>query len=93
MVEVELDLRDAASLKEKRRVLSSLKAGLRQRFVAAVAETAAQDDRRRGVLVCALVGGPEVRDRTAELRGFVDARCPDRCSFRCNLVTLADLRC
>ena len=39
-------------------MVSSLKAQIRQRFVAAVAEIDAHDDRRRAVLLCALVGGP-----------------------------------
>ena len=46
-------------------MVSSLKAQIRQRFVAAVAEIDAHDDRRRAVLLCALVGGPEVRERFA----------------------------
>ena len=92
MIEIGLDLRDATSLKEKRKVLSSLKAGLRHRFVAAVAETEAHDDRRRGVLVCVLVGGSEVRERSAELERFVEGRVPDRCSFRRDLRTLGDFR-
>jgi uncharacterized protein YlxP (DUF503 family) len=73
-------------------VVSSLKAQIRQRFVAAVAEIDAQDDRRRAVLLCALVGGAEVRERTAELERFVEARCPDGCGFERNLLTLADVR-
>ena len=47
VIEISLDLRHCQSLKEKRKVVSSLKAQLRQRFVAAVAETAHHDDRRR----------------------------------------------
>ena len=92
LTEIRLDLRDSQSLKEKRKVVSSLKAQLRQRFVAAVAETEAQDDRRRAVLLCALVGGPEVRERRTELERFVEARCPDRCAFERDLLTLDDLR-
>jgi uncharacterized protein YlxP (DUF503 family) len=92
LTEVRLDLRHAANLKEKRKIVSSLKAQIRQRFVAAVAEIDAQDDRRRAVLLCALVGGREVRERSTELERFVEARCPDRCSFERNLLTLADLR-
>jgi uncharacterized protein YlxP (DUF503 family) len=73
-------------------VVSSLKAQIRQRFVAAIAETAAHDDRRRATLLVALVGGSEVRERAAELERFVEARCPDQCRFERDLVTLADLR-
>ena len=63
LTEIQLDLRHAQNLKEKRKVVSSLKAQIRQRFVAAVAEIDAHDDRRRAVLLCALVGGAEVRER------------------------------
>ena len=48
LLEIQLDLRHSQNLKEKRKVVASLKAQLRQRFVAAaVAETADHDDRRR----------------------------------------------
>jgi uncharacterized protein YlxP (DUF503 family) len=73
-------------------VVSSLKAQLRQRFVAAIAETEAHDDRRRATLLVALVGGPEVRERADELARFVEARAPDGCRFERDLVTLADIR-
>lgn len=92
LTEIRLDLRDANNLKEKRKVVSSLKAQLRQRFVAAVAETDHHDDHRRATLVCALVGGSELRDRAAELERFVEARCSDRCAFERDLLTLGDLR-
>jgi uncharacterized protein YlxP (DUF503 family) len=92
LTEIHLDLRHSGSLKEKRKVVSSLKAQIRQRFVAAIAETAAQDDRRRATLLVALVGGSEVRERADELERFVEARCPDGCRFERDLVTLADLR-
>ena len=92
VVEIGIDLRDAQNLKEKRKVVSSLKAQIRHRFVAAVAEIDAHDDRRRAVLLCSLVGGAEVRERADELERFVEARCPDRCTFRRDLLTLDDIR-
>ena len=92
VLEIGIDLRDAQDLKEKRKVVSSLKAQIRQRFVASVAEIDAHDDRRRAVLLCGLVGGAEVRERAAELERFVEARCPDRCTFRRDLMTLDDIR-
>jgi uncharacterized protein YlxP (DUF503 family) len=92
ITEIHLDLRHSQSLKEKRKVVSSLKAQIRQRFVAAIAETEHQDDRRRATLLCALVGGREVRERADELERFVEARCPDGCRFERNLLTLADIR-
>jgi uncharacterized protein YlxP (DUF503 family) len=92
LTEVHHDLRHARDLKEKRKVVSSLKAQLRRRFVAAVAEIDAHDDRRRAVLLCALVGGHEVRERSSELERFVEARCPDGCAFERDLRTLDDVR-
>jgi uncharacterized protein YlxP (DUF503 family) len=92
VLEIAIDLRDAQNLKEKRKVVSSLKAQLRQRFVASIAEIDAHDDRRRAVLLCGLVGGAEVRERAAELERFVEARCPDRCTFERDLLTLDDIR-
>ncbi len=92
LTEIQLDLRQAQNLKEKRKVVSSLKAQIRQRFVAAVAEIDAHDDRRRAVLLCALVGGAELRERATELERFVEARCPDGCAFERDLLTLDDLR-
>ena len=91
VTEVHLDLRHSQSLKEKRKVVSSLKAQVRHRFVAAIAEAADHDDRRRATLVCALVGGAEVRERASELERFIEVRCPDGCRFERKLVTLADL--
>jgi uncharacterized protein YlxP (DUF503 family) len=92
VLEIGIDLRDAQNLKEKRKVVTSLKAQIRQRFVASVAEIDAQDDRRRAVLLCSLVGGAEVRERGSELEHFVEWRCPDRCTFRRDVLTLDDIR-
>jgi uncharacterized protein YlxP (DUF503 family) len=91
-IEIHLDLRQAQSLKEKRKLVSSLKGQIRHRFVAAIAEIADQDDRRRATLLCALVGGAEVYRRASELERFVEARCPDGCRFERNLLSLADMR-
>jgi uncharacterized protein YlxP (DUF503 family) len=92
VLEIGLDLRHSQSLKEKRKVVSSLKAQLRQRFVAAVAETDHHDDRRRATLVVALVGGSEVGTRADELQRFVEARAPDGCRVDRDVLSLADLR-
>ncbi len=92
VIEIGIDLRDAQNLKEKRKVVSSLKAQIRQRFVASVAEIDAHDDRRRAVLLCALVGGAEVRERGSELERFVEWRCPDRCTFQRDFLTRDDIR-
>ena len=60
LIEVRLHLNDSHDLKGKRKVLHSLKAQLRQRFGASVAEVDGQDTWQRTTLVCALVGGGEV---------------------------------
>ena len=92
VIELQLDLRHSESLKAKRKVVSSLKALIRQRFAAAVAETADHDDRRRATLVVALVGGSEVGSRADQLERFVESRCPDGCSAARDLLSLADIR-
>lgn len=48
-------LRDAVSLKDKRRVVTGVKSGLARRFGAAVAEVAHQDLRQRAVVTAAFV--------------------------------------
>jgi uncharacterized protein YlxP (DUF503 family) len=92
VLELQLDLRHSESLKDKRKVVSSLKAQVQQRFGATVAETADHDDRRQATLVCALVGGSEVRGRADRLERFVESRCPDGCAARRDLLSLADIR-
>lgn len=92
LIEVHLHLNDSHDLKGKRKVLHSLKAQLRQRFGAAVAETDGHDTWQRTTLICALVGDSEVQRRADELERFVDARCPEGCNFQRDLLTLSDLR-
>ena len=92
LIEVHLHLNDSHDLKGKRKVLHSLKAQLRQRFGASVAEVDGQDTWQRSTLVCALVGGPEVRRRADDLERFVEARCPDGCSFERDLLSVSDIR-
>jgi uncharacterized protein YlxP (DUF503 family) len=92
VVEVRLHLNDSHDLKGKRKVLHSLKAQVRQRFGASVAEVDGHDTWQRTTLVCALVGGGDVGHRADELERFVEARCPDGCAFQRDLLTLADIR-
>jgi uncharacterized protein YlxP (DUF503 family) len=92
LVEVRLHLNDSHDLKGKRKVLHSLKAQLRQRFGASVAEVDGQDTWQRSTIVCALVGDAEVRGRADDLERFVESRCPDGCSFERDLLSLADIR-
>ncbi len=92
LLEVRLHVNDSGSLKSKRKVVSSLKAQVRQRFGASVAEIDGHDTWQRTTLLCALVGGAEVGARADQLERFIEARCPDGCAFERDLVSLADVR-
>jgi uncharacterized protein len=91
LLEVEL-LLEAHDLKQKRKLVKSLKEQLRQRFGAAVAEVDHHDKWQRATLLCALVGDAEVGDRADAVQRFVDSRFPDGCSFERDTLSLADLR-
>ena len=92
VVEVQLHFAQSQDLKGKRKALHSLKAQLRQRFGAAVAEIEGHDTWQRATLLCALVGDAAVGDRADELQRFVEARVPDGCRFDRDLLSLEDLR-
>ena len=92
LVEARMHLNDSGSLKSKRKVVSSLKGQIRQRFGASVAEVDGHDTWQRTTLLCALVGNSQVEARAAELERFIEARCPDGCSFDHQLLSLTDLR-
>jgi hypothetical protein len=92
VIEVRLHLNESHDLKGKRKTIHSLKAQLRQRFGASVAEVDGHDTWQRATLVCALVGGRDVGRRADEVERFVEARCPDGCVFERDLLSLADLR-
>ncbi|MEO8092242.1 MAG: DUF503 domain-containing protein [bacterium] len=92
VIEAQLHFGELHDLKGKRKVLHSLKAHLRRRFGASVAEVDHHDAWQRSTIVCALVGDHEVRTRADLLQRFVEARCPDGCEFACELLTLEDLR-
>jgi uncharacterized protein len=92
LLEARLHINDSGSLKSKRKVISSLKAQVRQRFGASVAEIDGHDKWQRATLLCALVGGSEVPVRAGELERFIEARCPDGCSFERDLLSLGDIR-
>jgi len=91
LLEIELYL-EAHDLKQKRKLVKSLKEQLRKRFGAAVAETEHHDKWQRATLLCALVGDGEIRDRADAVQRFVESRFPDGCSFRRDVLSLNDLR-
>ncbi len=92
VIEVRLHLNESHDLKGKRKLLHSLKAQLRQRYGASVAEVDGQDTWQRSTLICALVGDAEVGRRADDLERFVEARCPDGSAFDRDLLSLADIR-
>jgi len=74
IVRVELHLPGAQSLKDKRSVLRSLKARIRERVQASVAEVEFQDLWQRAALGVAVVSadGAQVRERLQNVRRIVD---------------------
>ena len=92
LLEIELHLPEAGDLKQKRKLVKSLKDQLRVRFGVAVAETQHHDKWQRTTLLCALVGDGEVSARADSVQRFVDSRVPDGCAFELDIFSLADLR-
>lgn len=94
LLELELRLPANADLKGKRKELQSLKAQLRRRFGATVAETAHHDRWQRAELAIALVGHERrsLDDAADGLQRFVDARFGDWVSWERTLVTAEEIR-
>jgi uncharacterized protein YlxP (DUF503 family) len=92
VIEAHLHFGELHDLKGKRKELHSLKAHLRQRFGASVAETRHHDAWQRSTVVCAIVGDATVSSRADDLERFVLSRCPDGASFERDLLTLEDIR-
>ena len=92
LIEVQLHFGEVQDLKGKRKLVKSLKEGIRQRFGASVAEIEGHDKWQRSTLLCALVGDGDVSDRADGLVRFVESRCPDGCSFERDLLSLRDIR-
>jgi uncharacterized protein YlxP (DUF503 family) len=92
LVEVRLHQNASHSLKEKRKLVRSLKDQIRQRFGASVAEIDGHDTWQRTTLLCALVGGNDVEARADDLARFVESRCPEGCAFDRDLLSLEDVR-
>jgi uncharacterized protein len=92
LIEIRLHQNGSRSLKEKRKLVRSLKDQIRRRFGASVAEIDGHDTWQRTTLLCALVGGIEVERRADELARFVESRCPEGCGFDRDLLSLEDVR-
>jgi len=91
---IELHFPDAESLKGKRKELSSIKAQLRGRLGAAVAETGHQDTWQRSTLTAALTGGSLATLAAAadNVQRWLEARCPDGVRVERLLASIEDLR-
>ena len=92
LIEVRLHFGDVQDLKGKRKLVKSLKDGIRQRFGASVAEVDGHDKWQRATLLCAIVGGSGAEARGAEIERFIESRCPDGCHFERDLLSLNDVR-
>ncbi|MGZ5325302.1 MAG: DUF503 domain-containing protein [Solirubrobacterales bacterium] len=92
LIEVELHLGEAHDLKQKRKLVKSLKDQVRNRFGAAVSETEHHDKWQRATLLVALVGDGGISARADAVQRLVESRCPDGCSFQRDTLSLADLR-
>ena len=92
LIEVRLHFGEVQDLKGKRKLVKSIKDGVRQRFGASVAEIDGHDKWQRSTLLCALVGEGDLSDRADGLVRFVESRCPEGCSVERELLSLSDIR-
>ncbi|HEX8854385.1 MAG TPA: DUF503 domain-containing protein [Thermoleophilaceae bacterium] len=89
LLEIHLHFPENGSLKGKRRELNSLKAHLRQRFGASVAETDHHELWQRATVSAALVGrdAHTVEDAAAKLERYVLSQYPDGVRFERGLIS------
>jgi uncharacterized protein YlxP (DUF503 family) len=92
LIEVRLHFGEVEDLKGKRKLVKSIKDGVRQRFGASVAEIDGHDKWQRSTLLCALVGEGDVSDRADGMVRFIESRCPEGCSVERDLLSLRDIR-
>ena len=92
ILEFRLHFGESHDLKGKRKLLHSLKAQMRKRFGATVAEVDGHDTWQRSTVVCALVGAGDVGERADELERFVRSRVPDGVVVDRDLLSLDDIR-
>jgi uncharacterized protein YlxP (DUF503 family) len=93
LMQVHLFFPDSGSLKAKRAELNSVKAHLRQRMGASVAEVAHQDSWQRSTLAVALSGGSVARcdDAADAIERSLDARFPQGVRVERRLASWSDL--
>ncbi len=93
VLRIDLHFPDAGSLKAKRSELNAVKAGLHQRFGAAVAEVDHQDTWQRSTLLASVCAGGERRaDEHADtLQRWLDARLPQGVRVDRRIASWSDL--
>ena len=93
VLQLDIHLPDISDLKDKRKILQSLKQQLRTRFGAAVAETAHHDLWQRTTLTLALVDGDQsaLSERADAVQRYADARLGDLTRWDRRMLTTADL--
>jgi uncharacterized protein len=93
LLQVHLHFPDAGSLKAKRSELNAVKAHLRQRMGASVAEVAHQDSWQRSTLAVELAGGSAGRcdDAADSICRALDARFPQGVRVERQLASWSDL--
>jgi uncharacterized protein len=93
VLRIHLHFPDAGSLKAKRSELNAVKAGLHQRFGAAVAEVDHQDTWQRSTLLAALCAGAPSRasEGAAGVQRWLDARFPQGARVETRLASWGDL--
>ncbi len=93
LLRVEVHFPLAGSLKAKRAELNSLKAALRTKLGAAVAEVDHQDLWQRSTLAVAMTAGSAHRceEAAAAARRLLDARCPEGVHVERRVVSWSDL--
>ncbi|HEU4976714.1 MAG TPA: DUF503 domain-containing protein [Baekduia sp.] len=93
LLTIHLHFPDAASLKGKRKELSSVKAQLHGRLGLAVAEVEHQDRWQRATLAAALVRGSmsQLADAVDGVQRFLDSRFPDGVRMDRVLASFADV--
>ena len=82
VLRIRIELSGTTSLKDKRRIITSLKERVRTKFRVAAAEVAANEDLRRAVLAFAAVSnsGRHTESVLQKVMRFVEDSVPDRVS-------------
>jgi uncharacterized protein YlxP (DUF503 family) len=93
VLRVHLHFPDVGSLKGKRSELNSIKAHLRQRHGASVADVEHQETWQRATLAVAVVGhsASSTRDRADDVRRYLDVRLPQGVRVEDKLASWSDL--